>query len=228
MKKNKLFVLGLVTVFVALVSLTLVSSTWAKYTTSASGEDSARVAYWGFDDDGVLEISNLFVGSYGDTVKGSNDVIAPGTTNSASFTFNYKDKTSGIKAPEVAYTFTVDTTDSQCDALIENNPNIVWKLDNGDFGTWTELLAAIKALSGDASGTKEYAAGKLPSAFSDGDPGSFENDTHTITWKWVFDETSLDKETGMGNNDSNDTIMGNTDSNLEVILKIKITATQID
>lgn len=46
MKKNKLFIAGLVTVFVALVSLTLVSSTLAKYTSSVTGTDTARVAKW--------------------------------------------------------------------------------------------------------------------------------------------------------------------------------------
>ena len=42
MKKNKLFIAGLVTVFVALVSLTLVSSTWAKYTSNGLTPESYR------------------------------------------------------------------------------------------------------------------------------------------------------------------------------------------
>ena len=46
MKKNRLFMLGIVTVFVAILSLTLVSSTFAKYTSTVTGEDSAKVAKW--------------------------------------------------------------------------------------------------------------------------------------------------------------------------------------
>ena len=47
MKKNKLFLLGLFVVFAAVLSLSLVSNTLAKYTTSDSGSDTARVAKWG-------------------------------------------------------------------------------------------------------------------------------------------------------------------------------------
>ena len=46
MKRNKLFILGICTVMVALVSLSLVSGTWAKYTSTVSGSSAARVAKW--------------------------------------------------------------------------------------------------------------------------------------------------------------------------------------
>ena len=46
MKKNKFFMLGIITVFVAILSLTFVSSTFARYTSQVSGTDSARVAIW--------------------------------------------------------------------------------------------------------------------------------------------------------------------------------------
>lgn len=49
MRKNKLFVLGIFTVMVALVSLSLVSNTWARYTSTVSDSDSARVAKWGWE-----------------------------------------------------------------------------------------------------------------------------------------------------------------------------------
>ena len=41
MKKNKIFTLGLVITFVFVVSLTLVSGTFAKYTSTVTGNDSA-------------------------------------------------------------------------------------------------------------------------------------------------------------------------------------------
>ncbi|MDD7314818.1 MAG: hypothetical protein PUH11_03725, partial [Bacilli bacterium] len=46
MKKNKVLLLGIITVFVAIFSLTLVSGTWAKYTSTVSGADNAKVAKW--------------------------------------------------------------------------------------------------------------------------------------------------------------------------------------
>lgn len=209
MKKNKLFIIGLVTVFVALLSLTLVSSTFAKYVTTGTGSASARVAKWGFSP-ATISFDNLFLESY-DNVKSSTvgeKVIAPGTTGNATFAFGH-DGTSG--APEVAYNLTVSTEGSEIADAIKNNANIKWKLDDGAYGTWDELLAAIKALSGDANGTKEYAAGTLPT--------NFDGNAHRITWEWKF---SANDE-----GDEADTNMGNA-TELKVTLKITVTATQID
>lgn len=213
MKKNRLFVLGLVTVFVALVSLTFVSSTWAKYTTTAAGSDTARVAYWGFNDTTSMDITELFSDTY-DAVKGkSTDVIAPGTQGQATFKFSYTvNNNASVGAPEVDYVFTVDTSQSSIGSDINANPNIDWKLDNGEWGSFDALLSQIKALSGDASGTKEYEAGYLPSAFTGAE--------HTIYWVWRFAEDDASNTT--------DTNMGNAESLQSVTISIKVTATQVD
>lgn len=210
MKKNKLFIIGLVTVFVALLSLTLVSSTFAKYVTTGTGSASARVAKWGFSS-ATIEFNDLFKESY-TNVKSSvtgEKVIAPGTEGTATFAFGH-DGTSG--KPEVAYTLTVSTEGSDIANDIKNNTNIKWKLDDGAYGTWDELLAAIKALSGDANGTQEYAAGNLPA--------KLDGSTHTIAWIWEFSKD----EAG----DTADTDMGNATTLASVTLKITVTATQID
>lgn len=219
MKKNKLFIIGLVTVFVALLSLTLVSSTFAKYVTTGTGSASARVAKWGFKEVTMNLENELFKNVYltgtsetgtSENVKSGAKVIAPGTEGSASFGFTY-DKTGTVAAPEVAYTLTVSTEGSDIADEIKNNTNIKWKLDNGEFGTWDKLLAAIKALSGDTNGTKSYAAGELPTLNTD---GKF---MHTVKWIWEF-----------GGNDAADTSMGNAADLASVKLKITVTATQID
>lgn len=94
MKKNKIFALGLIVTFVAFISLSLVSSTWAKYTSSVSGTSTATVAKWSFDGVDLSKDTinfNLF-----NTILDTNNVaetdvkeglIAPGTKGSASFTF---------------------------------------------------------------------------------------------------------------------------------------------
>ena len=109
-------------------SVGVISGTFAKYTTSATGSDSARVATWGFDKNNAsITLDNLFSDTY-DNVKGvDSDVIAPGTTGSANFEFKYSGK---ADAPEVAYTFKVDTEGSTISDDIKNNTNIVWSLDN--------------------------------------------------------------------------------------------------
>ena len=109
-------------------SVGVISGTFAKYTTSATGSDSARVATWGVDKNNAsITLDNLFSDTY-DNVKGvDSDVIAPGTTGSANFEFKYSGK---ADAPEVAYTFKVDTEGSTISDDIKNNTNIVWSLDN--------------------------------------------------------------------------------------------------
>lgn len=220
MKKNKMMRAASVLMVATLLTTSVISGTFAKYVTSVNSFDQARVAVWGFKTTSI-NITGLFKNVYGSTVKSSgdnNDVIAPGTEGSASFSFKF-DKPEA--APEVAYTLKVSTDGSRCDQGIIDNPNILWKLDQGTFGTWGQLLADIEALSGDASGTKEYAPGELPTAFNR------TTNTHTVEWKWIFDDTATNKETTTANNDANDTVMGNNGSDL-VNLKITITATQID
>lgn len=218
MKKNRLFVLGLVTVFVALVSLTFVSSTWAKYTTSATGSDQARVAYWGFKDTSSITLDDLFEDSYSNVHDHTTDLIAPGTEGSATFAFKYteKAKDTAVTAPEVAYRVTVSVDGSFCDTAIANNANIKWYLHCSD-GTdlddldWGTLLAEIKNLSGDASGVKQYAANTKCEKLFD--------KTYTVGWSWAF---STDPSA-----DSVDTTLGNSQDDLDVKLVITINAEQV-
>ena len=223
MKKNKMMRTAAGLLVATLLTTSVISGTFAKYTTSASGEDNARVATWGFDNTAKLTLDGLFNEQYtgegnNDNVVGQADVIAPGSKNSADFTFKY----SGQEAtPEVAYTFTVSTNGSQCADDIKNNKNIVWSLDGTTYTTdatstsWAKLLAAIEALDGtEGINGKQYQPGNLPTAFNvKGD------NKHTVSWEWKFDEN---------NNDTTDTNMGNKATLDRVTLKISITATQVD
>ena len=80
--------------------------------------------------------------------------------------------------------------------------------------SWDQMIAAIKALSGEADGEKEYAPNTLPDAF-----GTADN-THTISWRWIFSNSIV--------NDTYDTEMGNANELADCSIKITITATQID
>ena len=209
-----------------LLSTCAISGTFAKYTTSANGTDSARVAKWGFKSASV-ELNDLFKNSYNNageeaTVKSRNteDIIAPGTTNSGAFSFTYGGEdldgdNATVDAPEVKYEFTVSTEGSSVDNSIKANKNIQWRLDNNNWGTWDKMIADVEALSGDSSGTKEYAPNTLPNAFN-----SNNLNKHTVSWQWIFStDTAADTE---------DTRMGNMDELDDVTLKITVTATQID
>ena len=224
MKKNKMMRAASALMVATLLTTSVISGTFAKYVTKGSGSDWARVAVWGFGPT-TINISNLFKNAYDSTVKSGDenhyDVIAPGTTGSAEFGFTYA---GSVSAPEVAYTFSVDTKGSLCADFIKENPNILWQLDGGEWGTWEELLSNIKKLSGNESGTKEYAPGELPDAFNK------TTYIHTVTWKWEFetqDDSTTTSQDEMSIQDVKDTNMGN-DGSAQVNLVITITATQID
>ena len=90
MKKNRILIAGVITAFVALITLSLVSGTWAKYTSSVVGSDTARVAKWSFNYNGAALNSetitiDLFKDNYDGTVVAANKVVAPGTKGQTKF-----------------------------------------------------------------------------------------------------------------------------------------------
>ncbi len=213
-------------VLVAVILTTCaISGTFAKYTAEVDSSDRARVAKWGFTST-AISITDLFKTAYVDQeMTAAEDAIAPGTTNSASFSFSYGGE-AGINAPEVAYEFTVDLTGSLVDSAIAANNNITWKLDDGTAGTYNELIESILKLackSGVEPTAEEIAAKKITVKYGPQEiPEAFDstNPVHTITWNWAF-STGTDA-------DVTDTNMGNATELDDVAIVIKITATQID
>ena len=225
MKKNNAMRLASVLLVLTLLTTCVISGTFAKYTTSTTGGDKARVAYWGFGQAAATTI-DLFDGQYANVtasgeVDGFGNVVAPGTEKSTTFAFAYTDyKTNAITAPEVAYTFTVNPTVTGDYDELDKNANFKWilKADHWPSGieckTVAELLDAIKQLSGDESGTKTYAPGTLPYDFA------FADDIYHIGWIWNFSKDAA--------GDAADTAMGNSQTLENVTFTITITATQVD
>ena len=234
MKKNRMMRLASGLLVAVLLTTCAISGTFAKYVSTASGDDNARVAYWGFGLDSSIEIDDLFVDVY-DTAtdptvdsKGDkgDDVIAPGTKNFKTFKFAYTDnEAESATAPEVSYTFKVDVTKSEIAEDIENNPNIQWALvkvdgtaaipaeDSSEWGTWDTLMADIAALSGEADGEKLYAPNTAPEAFA-------QDTEWVIAWQWKFSTSDAQ--------DVADTAMGNKQTLDTVEIVIAITATQVN
>ena len=235
MKKNVMMRAASALLVAVLLTTCAISGTFAKYTTSTTGSDKARVAYWGFDQNAATTIE-LFDSEYTNVkasgeVDGFSNVIAPGTSKSATFAFGYTNyKTDKIKAPEVAYNFKVEPTITGDYDSLDANPNFKWTLQKGTdtaskYNTVADLLTAVKALSGDDSGTKQYDAGNLPSAFTSAD------EAYTIGWEWGFetaDDTNTTDKDEMAEQDATDTAMGNAEALENVTFKITISATQID
>lgn len=192
----------------ALISVCAVSGTFAKYVTSTSGSDSARVARWGFTTT-AIDVA-MFETSYktgeNDNVKSANadKVIAPGTEGSTTVKFESKG------TPEVAYTYAVGAEFTEGAGALDGIAGFKWTLKTGEntteYSDTTAFINAIKKLSGDDSGSKEYAAGTLPAVSE-----------FVVGWKWAFE----------GDN-AKDTELGNAADLAKVSLKITITATQKD
>lgn len=103
MRKNKMMRLASMLLVLTLLSTCMISGTFAKYVTTATGSDSARVAKWGIKMDG--DGKALFADTYGATVKSDNgdDVVAPGTNGSYIY--------SVFGTPETAYEITFEGTE---------------------------------------------------------------------------------------------------------------------
>lgn len=92
MKKNLMFKLGLFSAALVLVATCLVTGTWAKYTTTVTGTDTATVAKWSIEvnDSSITVASPTVTFDLFNTIKdtdGTNDetdvaanLIAPGTS----------------------------------------------------------------------------------------------------------------------------------------------------
>lgn len=248
MKKNRTMRAAALLLALTLMTSCFVGGTFAKYTSSATGKDSARVAYWGFGETTSLALSGLFNNAYSTDVQSKNaeDVIAPGTAGSASFGFVYdeevKSNLTGVETaiavtgPEVDYTFTVAVTES-CDALIKANTNIQWKLtkkvgtdpatDVIAWGTWDAMITAIKDLAGTGhtNGVKDYEANTLPAAFTAAD------EMYTIEWQWLIEGMeTYDHDNNAGTDkisqDAYDTYMANQGVLDDCSITITISAEQ--
>jgi len=216
MKKNRMMRLASILLVCVLLTTSVISGTFAKYTTSVESSDTARVAKWGFNT-ASINFEDLFEESYTNVAAGTEAmaIIAPGTKGEVAFKF----ENSLDGAPEVAYTFKVDTTGSACADAIQKNANITWALAKtsekatATYGTWTQLIADIEALDED----KDYAVGEIP---------AMVDTEYTILWKWNFNNA----DDGNDNDNFNDTDLGNLAAagDLVVTLKIAITATQED
>ena len=176
MGKNKTMKMISITLLIVMIALILVSGTYAKYTSSATGSDSARVAKWAFNVGGTDIASNTFKFDLFKTIKDSdgneeNDVvsangdkvIAPGT--SGSFDISLENKSEVSAKYGIVYTVT-------------NEKNIPIKFST-DGQIWSTDLAEVVA---DNETTKIAA----------------KNGTKTINiqWKWEFDgdDTQLGKD----------------------------------
>lgn len=244
MKKNRMMRVASTLLVAVLLTTCAVSGTFAKYVTSASGSDTARVAKWGVEVSGMKD--GLFKNQYAkdsettfeNTVVSKSEVVAPGTKNDTGVTFSLTGTPE--VAVEVAFGVTVNNdvflkegTYKDCTKDTEDTFElatayypVVFTLKDGENELVTGELADIKTYLEGLN--MQYEAGKDLSKICEKDSITGCTGIYTLTWAWAFE-----------GNDQADTLLGNLAAgtatgiendkySTEIDFSISITVTQVD
>ena len=230
MKKNKTMRAGALLLALTLVTSCFVGGTWAKYTTSGSGSDTARVAKFGVT---VTGTGNMFAETYnsetagftGVTVSSETKVVAPGTKGDMA-------AISITGTPEVAVQVTYEATEFDlgdkwmakkdgdtaesfyCPLEItvkSTAGTTVLKGTDTSYNSVDDFETAVK--NAIAGYSKTYGPG-----INLADKAS---ENLTVSWAWAFDTNDDVKDTYLG-----DQAATNNAANIK--LTVKTTVTQID
>ena len=194
MKKNVMMRVASALLVAVLMTTCAISGTFAKYTTSATGSDSARVAKWGIEITGLSATNAMFADVYKNgesevVVKAETKVVAPGTSgNFGTITI--------AGDPEVAfetvYDVSFDLGDNWKVEGVEYCP-IVFKVNSTSFKLGVGGIDSIE----DLENAVIEAVEDLSATY---DTEGSVNETITVEWEWAF----------TGNDDAKDTILGNS------------------
>ncbi len=221
MKKNRMMRFASLVLVLTLLSTCAISGTFAKYTSTDSATDNARVAYWGFGSN-IMGDLDLFDGSYTNVAsKDSANVVAPGTEKTATITLSYTPN-GDTKAPEVAYKYDVVATATSTNGYtaLDSNPNFKWTLKVPGATTATEYDTVAKLIEAiNATSQTSISAGSLPTGYAEDGTAAY-----SIGWTWAYQTEGE----GMTTQDTTDTAMGNDTTPDDVTITIAITVTQID
>ncbi len=231
MKKNYMMRTASGLLIAVMLTSSIISGTLAKYTTSGSSTDSARVAHFGVTVSGSgdsafateYNTDNGTPYSYTGTlsVKSStaDKVIAPGTTGNLAAI-----SVSGTPEVAVAVTYSADLD------LGDN-----WLIDNNLDGTPETFYCPIVITVGNteyygrdftsASDFEDAVEGAISGSVATYEPGAtISAATQAITWAWPYE---LDT-TYYLQNDEFDTELGNAATPATISLEVTATVTQID
>ena len=233
MKKNIAMRVAAILFILTMISTCAFSTTFAKYVTSGSATDTARVAKWGVEltvkegtDDSTG--TNFFVKAYDGTVESStDDLVAPGTGNSTGITFTL----SGTPEVDAKIEFqmtvnsdvhlpagngykdwtTANTTDT-FDLAADYYP-VVFTLKQDGVTKVTGNLAAVEAYLEGAEASKTIEANH---------PVDVE---YVLTWAWAY-EVNNQADTLLGQIVAGKDSVAN--SSVNVGFNITCTVTQVE
>ena len=229
MKKNIAMRVAAFLFILTMISTCAFATTFAKYTTSDSATDTARVAKWGVNVEAAGP--NLFVKEYDGSVSSSDtwDLVAPGTAVTNAF------KVTITGTPEVdveiKYEATVSLTgweagtfkdgettkNTYCPLVITVN-GTQYKIDTTNTDA-TKLAAAIEKAIEDLSVANIDANTNLAAT------AALTHDLN-ISWSWAYEVAGTDAEKAAAND--NDTALGNLTTAPQISISVTCTVTQND
>lgn len=186
MKKNKMFILGLLTLFVAVLSLSLVSGTYAKYTSTTTGSDTAKVAKWSWEVNStdLPNATNLITFDLFNTIKDTAD----GSDES--------DVKSGLIAPGTKGSFVLDIKNlSEVNGTIK----VIVKVYHESHVQYMPIELRIEGVDGTTNTTATeseksviFESNLTTLAMESG------NKQVTVNWQWQFESGHDDLDTQLG------------------------------
>ncbi len=216
MKKNKMMRIASVLLVAVLLSTCAISGTFAKYTTTVTGEDSARIAKWEIKVDTFatatsdeqtfeFDVFNTIYDTTGSTAETdvATNLIAPGT-------WGYFDLViTNLSEVTAEYTLTLNET-------ITNGPTgiaspILYSVNTVDATTDAAVLPAATAMTKAASNAITITTGSTGTL-------AMTNGTAIVRiyWQWEFDAAT-----------NNDTALG-LDGDTQITVSANVVVNQVD
>ena len=192
MKKNIAMRVAAILFILTMISTCAFSTTFAKYVTSDTAVDSARVAKWGVTVAASTETQNkgLFASEYGATVKANENVVAPGTNGElACFIIS--------GTPEVAGTITFESAFA---LYLDGQTTHNWVVEDDFYcplvitveGSTKTIISGLNYTSAaDFTNAVDNAIKAVKYDFNPGDDLSALNNQITISWSWAFEGTMM-------------------------------------
>lgn len=230
MKKNKMLRMASSMLILTLLTISIIGGAFAKYTTTGTGTDTARVAKWGVK---VSSEGNAFAKEYDTNVGGAitksvvsaddKKLVAPGTSGNL-----LESSITGTPEVAVSVTTSADLTLTgwtiNTDTGNETYCPIVIIIDDVEYkmGATANTANHVYDNTADFESAVETALNKKDNFKPNKNLGTAYN--HEVTWAWAFAGAAADAY----QTDEKDTALGNLNDAPTITFKYTATVTQID
>lgn len=215
--KNKTLRLGLLTILLVAITMSIIAGTLAKYVESVTATDSARVAKFEYELSGMdkdTQTINLFdtttdTGILNNLKNDNKKLVAPGTNGSLTVKLTNKS--------EVAINAGFTLTETNEDTI-----PIVYGYDSKYYSSVIPAGASVTVHDGEQAISVEGDLEALATAIGDAEfVDQNESKEITLTWAWAFNGD------GTTQTDITDTTLGKAGT-ATVELQVKCDVTQLD